>query len=321
MVSVSVRIDPKTFEEFQQACEDFAKGLNTDTHDVAIHQAHLICLDAMRFTPPMMKSGGGGLSSESGDMGKGAVKADINSIAVSANKRSAAFLMYRKLADAAFRNDRSYFNNVMNNSNKVLKTVQNTIMVKIANDPDHERAFKKAKNLFARAIPQSSTDNISQKFYTDIEVQHTRLKKKYDGRNIRKKQNRMDWLNKYITTDQSVINNEIKKSNLQVGALKSGWFKAKQRIPKMKGRNVKNPGSEYISQYIKRHSAPNGITNYSYNEKTLNLSLVNLIGNNNNVASTAGTKNIVYGNRVKQMPAEMRRVLEWQAEKFNKKSK
>ena len=65
MVSVSVRIDPKTFEEFQQACEDFAKGLNTDTHDVAIHQAHLICLDAMRFTPPMMKSGGGGLSKES----------------------------------------------------------------------------------------------------------------------------------------------------------------------------------------------------------------------------------------------------------------
>ena len=321
MVNVSVKIDPKSFEEFQRACEEFAKGLNTDTHDVAIHQAHLICIDAMKFTPPMAKSGGDGLSGNAKDMGDGAVKADINSIAVSANKRSAAFLMYRKLGDAAFRNDRSYFDRVLNNSNKVLKTVRNSIMVKIANDPDHERAFKKSRNLFARAIPQSNTDNLSQQFYSDIKDQHMRLKSKYDGRNIRKKQRRMDWVNKYITTDQSVIDKEIKRSQLQVGALKAGWYKAKQRIPKMKGRNVKNPGSEYIGAWIKKHSAPNGVTNYSYNERTLNLSLTNLIGNNNNVASTAGTKNIVYGNRVKQMPAEMQRVLDWQANKFNKKSK
>jgi len=321
MVSVSVKIDPKSFEEFQRACEEFAKGLNTDTHDVAIHQAHLICIDAMKFTPPMAKSGGDGLSGNAKDMGDGAVKADINSIAVSANKRSAAFLMYRKLGDAAFRNDRSYFDRVLNNSNKVLKTVRNSIMVKIANDPDHERAFKKSRNLFARAIPQSNTDNLSQSYYSDIKDQHMRLKTKYDGRNIRKKQRRMDWVNKYVTTDQSVIDKEIKRSQLQVGALKAGWYKAKQRIPKMKGRNVKNPGSEYIGAWIKKHSAPNGVTNYSYNERTLNLSLTNLIGNNNNVATTAGTKNIVYGNRVKQMPAEMQRVLDWQANKFNKKSK
>jgi len=321
MVSVSVKIDPKSFEEFQKACEEFAKGLGVDTHDVAIRQAHLICIDAMKFTPPMAKSGGDGLSNNAKDLGYGAVKADVNSIAVSSNKRSAAFLMYRKLGDAAFRNDRSYFNNVMNNSKNVLKGVRNSIMVKIANDPDHERQFKKAKNLFARAIPQSSTDNISQKFYTDIEAQHTRMKKRYEGRNIRKKQRQMDWLNKYVTTDQSVIDKEIKRSQLQVGALKAGWYKAKQRIPKMKGRNVKNPGSEHIGAWIKKHSAPNGITNYSYNEKTLSLSLVNLIGDNNNVATTAGTKNIVYGNRVKQMPLELENVLKAQAEKFNKKSK
>jgi len=319
MVSVSVKIDPKSFEEFQKACEEFAKGLGVDTHDVAIRQAHLICIDAMKFTPPMAKSGGDGLSGNAKDMGDGAVKADINSIAVSANKRSAAFLMYRKLGDAAFRNDRSYFDRVLINSNKVLKTVHNNIMVKIANDPDHERAFKKARNLFARAIPQSTTDNLSQQFYTDIKDQHMRLKSKYDGRNIRKKQRRMDWLNKYVTTDQSVIDKEITRSKLQVGALKAGWYKAKQRIPKMKGKNVKNPGSEYIGSWIKRHSAPTGLTNYSYNEKTLSLSIVNLIGNNNNVATTAGTKNIVYGNRVKQMPRELEHALKAQAEKFNKK--
>jgi len=318
MVSVSVKIDPKSFEEFQRACEEFAKGLGVDTHDVAIRQAHLICMDAMTFTPPMMKSGGGGLLSGAKNMGEGAVKADVNSIAVSANKRSAAFLMYRKLGDAAFRNDRSYFDRVLNNSNKVLKTVRNSIMVKIANDPDHERAFKKSRNLFARAIPQSNTDNLSQSYYSDIKDQHIRLKTKYDGRNIRKKQRRMDWVNKYVTTDQSVIDKEINRSKLQVGSLKAGWFKAKQRIPAMKGKAVKRAGGT-VPAWVSRHGAPNGITNYSYTDKTLSLSLINLIGNNNNVASTAGTKNIVYGNRVKQMPAELQKVLEAQANKFNKK--
>ena len=318
MVSVSVKIDPKSFEEFQKACEEFARGLGVDTHDVAIRQAHLICMDAMTFTPPMMKSGGGGLLSGAKNMGEGAVKADVNSIAVSANKRSAAFLMYRKLGDAAFRNDRSYFDRVLNNSNKVLKTVRNSIMVKIANDPDHERAFKKSRNLFARAIPQSNTDNLSQTYYSDIKDQHIRLKTKYDGRNIRNKQRRMDWVNKYITTDQSVIDKEITRSKLQVGALKAGWFKAKQRIPAMKGKAVKRAGGS-VPAWVSRHGAPNGITNYSYNDKTLSLSLINLIGNNNNVASTAGTKNIVYGNRVKQMPAELQKVLEARANKFNKK--
>jgi hypothetical protein len=318
MINVSVKIDPKSFEEFQRACEEFAKGLGVDTHDVAIRQAHLICMDAMNFTPPMLKSGGGGLGKGAQNAGDGAVKADVNSIAVSANKRSAAFLMYRKLGDAAFRNDRSYFDRVLNNSNKVLKTVHNTIMVKIANDPDHERAFKKARNLFARAIPQTSADNVSQQFYTDIKEQHNRLKTKYDGRNIRKKQKQMNWLNKYVTTDQFVIDKEITRSKLQVGALKAGWYIAKQRIPAMKGKEVKRPGGT-VPTWVKRHGAPNGLTTYSYNERTLNLSVVNLIGNNNNVATTAGTKNIVYGNRVKQMPAELQRVLEARAAKFNKK--
>ena len=318
MVSVSVKIDTKSFDDFQKAVERFAKGLNTGTHDVAIRQAHLICMDAMTFTPPMLKGGGGGLSKPAQNAGDGAVKADVNSIAVSANKRSAAFLMYRKLGDAAFRNDRSYFDRVLNTSNKVLKTVRNSIMVKIANDPNHERAFKKARNLFARAIPQSGTDNMSQNYYSDITTQHQRLKTKANGRNIRKKQSKMNWLNKYVTIDQSVIDREIKQSQLQVGALKAGWFKAKSLIPKMLGKDVKNPGG-IIPSWVRRHGAPTGLVNYNYNVRTLNLNITNLIGDNNNVATDAGTKNIVYGNRVKQMPAELQHILDGQVAKFNKK--
>lgn len=317
MVSVSVKIDPKTFEEFQKACVDFAIGLNTGTHDVAIAQAHHICMDAMRFTPPMRKGGGGGLKNPAKMMGEGAVKADINSMAISADNRSAAFMMYRKLGEAAFRSDRGFFDRVLQNSKNILKNTTNPIMRKIAMDPDHERAFKKAKNLFARAVPQTTSDGLYDKFYDDIEEPHRKKLIRYNGRNIRNKQ-KTGWLNKYITTNQSVIDREYKRSKLQVGALKAGWFKAKQGIPKMLTRVVKKPGGT-IPAWVSRHGGANGLVNYNYTGRTLNLSVINLIGDNNNVATEADTKNIVYGNRVKQMPAELQHILTAQVEKFNKK--
>lgn len=319
MVSVSVKIDPKSFEDFQRAVEEFAKGLNTGTHDVAIRQAHLICMDAMTFTPPMLKSGGGGLEKNAERIGQNAIKGDIKSFAIGANKRSAAFLMYRKLGDAAFRNDQSYFYRVINNSQKAVKNITNPIMIKIAQDPNHERAFKKARNLFAKTAIESVDSGLYDRMYEDIRPMHEKYIKKFDGRAIRTKiGSGMTWINKHIATDQSVIDREIKRSNMNIGRLKAGWFKAKQQIPKMLGRIVQKPGGK-VPAWVRKHGEPTGISNYRYNERTLFLSLINTIGNNNNVASTAGTKNIVYGNRVKQMPEELKHILEARAEKFNKK--
>ena len=319
MVSVSVKIDPKSFEEFQRAVEEFAKQLGRDFQDTAIQQGALLCTDAITFTPPMLAGGGGGASNTAKKLGESAISADIKSFSVGANSRTAGFLMYRKLGDAAFRNDRSYFDRVINNSTNVLKTVKNSIMVKIANDPDHERAFKKARNLFAKNAPQTVDGGIYDKFYDNIQPIHNALLKRFDGRRIRKKFGKgMGWINKYITTDKSVIDNEIKRSMMSVGKIKAGWSKAKQRLPKMKGRQIKFPGGKDPG-WITRHGAPNGICNFTLTDKVVNLSVVNLIGNNNNVASEASTKNIVYGKRIKTLTQELQKALEAQAAKFNKK--
>ena len=317
MVDVKVKIDPKTFEEFQQACVDFAIGLNTGTHDVAIAQAHHICMEAMKFTPPLVKGGGGGLKKPAQTAGNMAVKLDVKSIAISANNQSAAFMMYRSLATGVYQNDRGRFDRVLAGSKKILENTKNPIMRKIAMDPDHERAFKKARNLFARAVPQLNSDNVFDKHYDDIEAPHKKALIRYNGSKIRKKQ-KTGWLNKYITTDQSVIDREVKRSQLFVGALKAGWFKAKQRIPKMLTRIVKKPGGD-IPVWVSRHGQPNGVTKYSYNDRTLSLSIINLIGDNNGVATEARTKATVYGLRVQNMPKEMQYILDAQAAKFNKK--
>jgi len=317
MIDIKVKIDPKTFEDFHKACVDFAIGLNTGTHDVAIAQAHHICMEAMEFTPPLAKGGGQGLKKPAQTAGDMAVKLDVKAIAISANNRSAAFMMYRKLGEAAYRSDRGYFDRVLQNSKKILETTRNPIMRKIAMDPDHERGFKKAQNLFARAVPQTTADGLYDKFYDDIRGPHKKAMIRYNGRKIREKQ-KTGWLNKYITTDQSVIDREVKRSQLFVGALKAGWFKAKQRIPKMLTRVVKKPGGT-IPVWVSRHGQPNGVIKYSYNDKTLNLSIINLIGDNNGVATEARTKATVYGLRVKNMPKEMQYILDAQAAKFNKK--
>jgi len=317
MIDIKVKIDPKTFEDFHKAWVDFAIGLNTGTHDVAIAQAHHICMEAMEFTPPLAKGGGQGLKKPAQTAGDMAVKLDVKAIAISANNRSAAFMMYRKLGEAAYRSDRGYFDRVLQNSKKILETTRNPIMRKIAMDPDHERGFKKAQNLFARAVPQTTADGLYDKFYDDIREPHKKAMIRYNGRKIREKQ-KTGWLNKYITTDQSVIDREVKRSQLFVGALKAGWFKAKQRIPKMLTRVVKKPGGT-IPVWVSRHGQPNGVIKYSYNDKTLNLSIINLIGDNNGVATEARTKATVYGLRVKNMPKEMQYILDAQAAKFNKK--
>jgi hypothetical protein len=319
MVNVSVKIDPKSFEEFQKALNDFATELGKDFQDEAIHQGHLLCVDAMRFTPPMDRGGGKGLKDPARRWGQFAVKGDINSIAVSANKRSAAFLMYRKLGDATFRNDQSSFYRVMNNSKKSVSNLTNPIMIKIAQDPNHERAFKKARNLFGKVTMTTTSDGLYDKIYDDIAPIHRKALTKYNNRSIRKKTGSgLSWLNKAVTSDQSVIDKEYKQSILSVGRLKAGWYKAKQALPKYKGKQIKNSGDR-IGAWIIRHTAQTGICKFTLNDKNVSLTVINTIGDNNNVATTAGTKNIVYGERVKQMGLNLEKALAAQAEKFNKK--
>jgi hypothetical protein len=319
MVDVKVKIDPKSFEEFQKALNDFATQLGKDFQDEAIHQGHLLCMDAMTFTPPMNRGGGKGLTNPALKWGQLAIKGDINSLAISANKRSAAFLMYRKLGDATFRNDQSSFYRVLDNSKKSISKLTNPIMIKIAQDPDHARAFKKARNLFGRTTMQTTTDGLYDKIYDDIRPIHRKALNKYNNRSIRKKTGSgMTWINKAVTSDQSVIDKEYKQSILSVGRLKAGWYKAKQALPKFKSKKIANPGGT-MPAWIVRHTAQTGICNFTLNDKNVSLSVINTIGNNNNVASDANTKSVVYGARVKKLGLDLEKKLAANAAKFNKK--
>jgi hypothetical protein len=321
MVNVSVKIDPKSFEEFQRALEEFSTGLGKDFQDTAIQQAALLCDDALTLTPPMLKSGGGGKSKGAQRLGEEALKADVNSI-VTTNRRTSrivAYKMYRRLGDACYRNDQSQFYKTMNSAD--LSGIKNSIFIKISQDPDHARAFKKAQNLFAKFIPDAHLQVESQEGnIQNLRNIHFDFLQKFGGRRLRKKNvySGSNWINRYTVMSQDIINKYVKERMQMVGQLKSAWSSLKRRLPPMKGKQIKFPGGKDPA-WIARHNSTQYQLTTTLNDKVVQISITNNIGNNNNVASEANTKSLVYGLRIKKMTLDLEKQLAARANKFNKK--
>jgi hypothetical protein len=61
----------------------------------------------------------------------------------------------------------------------------------------------------------------------------------------------------------------------------------------------------YNAPWVDRNRTPDGFFSMSETGSMVTMTATNMIGNINNVASKAGTVNIVYGNRVKQIEATL----------------
>ena len=103
-----VSIEPKSLQQFVEACRQFAAGMKITMRDAVLEQGMLACQDAAKFTPPMTKGGGNGLSSAARNAGLQAVSGDISKIFVAANdatNRSAVGLIVNQIAFAVKSND------------------------------------------------------------------------------------------------------------------------------------------------------------------------------------------------------------------------
>jgi hypothetical protein len=196
--------------------------------------------------------------------------------------------------------------------------MSNNVFYKIAADSDQDRAFSKAKNLFAKYVPRHSdygTDHIVQ----DIDAIHERILKTKNGRIVRNGGPGFNWMNKYLVQSKSNLQAYIKKKQAEVGKLKAGWAGAMKGLPPMKGKQIKRFGGK-VPTWISRHGVTQGYTVASMsNYSNLSIKVGNSIGDNDNVATDADVPNIVYGNRVKQMHAELEKYFIRNAKKFNNK--
>jgi hypothetical protein len=317
-MEVKTKITPKTRDEFTQAITEFAQNVGKDLHDVMIQQAGLACFDAMRFTPPLPKGGKDGLSKKAEKTGEGAVERDIGTIAVAIDDRKASkFMFFRAVCNTLYAGDRGQFTSLMKKYAGKAE-MSNNIFYKIAADSDQDRAFSKAKNLFAKYVPRHSdygTDHIVQ----DIDAIHERILKTKNGRIVRNGGPGFNWLNKYLVQSKANLQAYIKKKQADVGKLKAGWAGAMKGLPPMKGKQIKRFGGK-VPTWISRHGVTQGYTVASMsNYSNLSIKVGNSIGDNDNVATDADVPNIVYGNRVKQMHAELEKYFIRNAKKFNNK--
>ena len=316
-----VSIEPKSLQQFVEACRQFAAGMKITMRDAVLEQAMLACQDAAKFTPPLPMGGGDGLSPAAKKAGLQAVAGDISKIFVAANdstNRSAVGLIINQIAFAVKSNDIGAFTRLTNGGKALSQISSRNILSKIVQDSDKARAFAKAKNFLNRATPIKNEYG-TQGYVTNLRTIHDQVKSRFGGR-IKRGQKAVSA--KLLVEDKNELSDYILKRQKMVGMVKSGWAKAMASLPRPKDNNGQQgePGAELRkATWVTLHSGVAGYNQSAFTDKIAEVSVTNPIGNINGISDEAGVLSLVYGNRVKQMPAMVRYRMRKPVNKFNNK--
>lgn len=316
-----VSIDPKSLADFVEACRQFAAGMKITMRDAVLEQAMLACQDAAKFTPPLPRGGGDGLSPAAKKAGQGAVAGDISKIFVAANDhsaKSAPGAITNQLAFAVKSDDFGSFSRILDKGDVASMFSSRNILAKIAQDADRARAFQKAKNYLNRAAPIRS-DYGTQGYVSDLRPIHDQVKGRFGGR-LKKGQRAV--AAKLLVQEKDTLKDYIERRQRLVGAVKSGWYSCMRSLARPKDMNGQQgePGAELRkATWITSQTSVAGTSTSNFTDNVCQVSITNTIGNINGIADEAGTLGLVYGNRVKQMPAMVRYRMQKPVNKFNKK--
>lgn len=323
-VSATLKFDPKSLAEFNQAMTEYAFACHETIRDIALKNAALICRESMMLTPPMGAGRKGGLTVTGEKAGKRAISADVRKIYTAADNRKGIaplILLTTQLAYATKAGNPSEFRNLLDGAGRTALKRGTRILQAIANDYDDDRAFRKAKNYFNRS--QFRTNAYGLGFQRNLEPLHQTLLAKSGGR-FKKLGRPMEpltnWRNKVLVETDAEIQAYIDTRTPMVGKLKSGWYKILMSLPKPSSReNKTNFGTSGIGNYIKAHAGTAGNYTFTDTQSNVALMLVNGIADLNNVSTEADMKHTVLGLRYKQLRLDLEQRLKKAADNFNKK--
>ena len=295
-------IDPASLADFNAAMRHFAAEVKGDMEMVTREQIRLMCRDAMTFTPPMPKGGGRGLSSAAHKAGMGKTAKDIKRIFIPADSPKKGMpVLLRRVINSVRGDDRQAFMEIYGNFDSGKARGISPVMRKILEDVSWERSFKKAKNylnkanIFGQIRPIEGQTN-------DLRGIHDKYKNAVNGR---WKRNQPVGGPQYMVGSVQQLQAYIAERQAKVGRVKSGWAAVLAQVPKpvTKKGAERNYGA-YDAPWVDANKrSAQGVFSSSRSPGFVSMTVMNLIGNINNVAGEAGTENLVYGNRVKQMRA------------------
>jgi hypothetical protein len=312
---VTVSVNPKSMADFMAMLQRLSAETGMAEKDTAKKQAALICEDLARFTPPLVKGGGGGLTKKAETAGNEAIAGDTRKMFIAIgdrNPNSQKAAVFRSLSHAAKTNNRATFDKIIRKSSIQSLSIS-PIMTKILNDPDHTRAFLKAKNYLNRVPTKSNTYGFDT--VTDLKAEHNAIKGKFGGRIKRGKRIGEPRL---LVESKKVLDDYILERQVAVGKTKSAWLRALMSLPMPSNKNGPVMFGKDLRKatYIARHAGAGGYSRHQDTGKEYMITIGNLFGNLNGIADEANTMGLALGNRDRQMKSDMEQYLERTIRRF-----
>ena len=323
-MSVELKIEPKSLAEFQQAMAEYAFACRQTIKDVGLKNAALMCRESMMLTPPMGRDKNG-LMVQAQRAGERSINLDVRKIFIASSARKGItplLILTERLAYSTKYGSPSEFRSLLQGAARSALMQGTRILQAIANDYDDERAFKKAKNYFAKSITRKSEYG-SMGYVRDLYPMHQAYRERMGGRFTRGGRPvspLRNWRDKEIVQEDSEISEYVASRTSSVGKLKAGWFKVLQMLPSPSSREGKtNFGTGGIPAYIKRHPGTAGYMTLVEADNVFSLVIGNGIADKNRVSTDADVKSTVLGLRYKQLRLDLEQRLKKNADKASKR--
>ena len=328
---VKVSITPASLSAFESAINRFAQASKQTLRDATLEQAALACQDAAMFTPPLAKGGGGGLSNGAKKAGERAVERDIGKVVVpmsGGTEDTQRARVIKRLGSLSLSDNSSLFWKVAAKNSSLLNG--NGFLARMLSDRYNgfgtPWGFKKLRNYFNRIGAKVANQSLNQKSLQSIAEIHAAYRPIYQRENGRLWKNGrnvsgIDPMSRYVAEQKDHLDRYIAERQKRVGSIKSGWAMALRTLPKPVINGVeKNAGSKLRDAgWITKHSSVHGNSTTAFSDKLADVTIRNLHGNIFGIADQADVLGLVYGNRVKQMPAKVRHLVQKDIDTFNRK--
>ena len=323
-MSVELKIEPKSLAEFQQAMAEYAFACRQSLKDVGLKNAALMCRESMMLTPPMGRDKNG-LMVQAQRAGERSINRDVRKIFIASSARKGItplLILTERLAYSTKYGSPSEFRSLLQGAARSALMQGTRILKAIANDYDDERAFRKAKNYFAKSITRKS-EYLTMGYIRDLYPMHQAYRERMGGRFMRGGRPvspLRNWRDKEIVQEDSEIAEYVASRTSSVGKLKAGWFKVLQMLPNPSSREGKtNFGTGGIPAYIKRHPGTAGYMTLVEADNVFSLVIGNGIADKNRVSTDADVKSTVLGLRYKQLRLDLEQRLKKAADKASKR--
>lgn len=322
--TVQVVVNKASFDRFQFALTEFRLAAGISMRDGFIREAGFCCYEFMRYSPPMPKSGGGGLTGTAKRWGEEAVNIDIQTLFRPKDNPGAAF---QKMGEAVSKGDLGGFlrwqgiakGSMRKNSYGWYKEEEGRdprgIFAQILLGANPQKDFQAFKNRFGASF----TAKEAPKETTDLAGIHKQFKDRYNGRIHKNKGPALNG-NKFLV-DGPKLKAYIELRKKAVGFLKGGWANTLMSLPTpKKTEGVQFASTSKVPKWITRNMGANGYSRFAGNQATGNFTLIigNNQGDNDGRATSAKTLNHVINVRANKLEKEVERRLKKPIDLFNK---